>query len=115
MDKNKNKKYVLCLDKTHKYSNSKAINFDGNIYDNELEISENTYESIKLPIKIVDGNFVEIDIEEMPIVEPIEVEKSPMELLQEENKILRIQVQAMTENQTFLEDCIIELAQEVYK
>lgn len=42
-------------------------------------------------------------------------EKMELEILQEENRILKTQVQAMTENQTFLEDCIVELAQEVYK
>lgn len=40
---------------------------------------------------------------------------SELEVLKEENKMLKTQVQAMTENQTFLEDCIVELAQEVYK
>jgi len=41
----------------------------------------------------------------------------PMTLkeLEEENKRLKTQVSAMNDNQTFLEDCIIELAQEVCK
>lgn len=49
------------------------------------------------------------------IYEPIIIPKTTLEIVQEENTILKKQIQAMTENQTFLENCIIELAQEIYK
>lgn len=41
-------------------------------------------------------------------------ELSPAELLQSENKLLKAQLQALTERSEFLDDCIAEMATQVY-
>ena len=40
--------------------------------------------------------------------------QDPLSILYNENKILKSKVQALTESNQFLEDCIIELAETVY-
>ena len=46
--------------------------------------------------------------------EPVEPEPTPMEVLQQENKLLKAQVSALSANQEFLEDCLIEVGQVIY-
>lgn len=50
-----------------------------------------------------------------PMPEPEPTEPAPtLEDLQAENKTLRAQVNLLQEQQTFLEDCLLEMADEVY-
>lgn len=42
-------------------------------------------------------------------------EKEPLEILKDENKLLKAQIQAQQERSDFIEDCIAEMAMEVYK
>lgn len=54
-----------------------------------------------------------IDVEktgELVIKEPVD----PVAELQQENKTLKAQVQALTESNQFLEDCLVEMAEIVY-
>ena len=46
--------------------------------------------------------------------EPAEPEPGELEILQAENKTLKAQVQALSEQQGFYEDCIAEMASVVY-
>lgn len=41
-------------------------------------------------------------------------QKSPVQILQEENTLLKAQVKAMSERSDFIEDCIAEMASKVY-
>jgi hypothetical protein len=41
-------------------------------------------------------------------------QKSPVQILQEENTLLKAQVKAMSERSDFIEDCIAEMATKVY-
>lgn len=45
---------------------------------------------------------------------PENPEPTPISLLQEENKLLKSQLQAQTERSDFIEDCIAEMAMMVY-
>ena len=51
-------------------------------------------------------------IEEDPIDEP--KQKDPLEALAAENTKLKAQLKLQSEHQTFLEDCILEMADVVY-
>lgn len=42
------------------------------------------------------------------------LQKSPVQVLQEENALLKAQVKAMSERSDFIEDCIAEMASKVY-
>lgn len=51
------------------------------------------------------------------VYDPLPVEKTPadqMEVLQQENALLKAQVQALSDRGEFIEDCIAEMAQVVY-
>lgn len=62
-----------------------------------------------------DGAIVERTQEEMDRdLAPMGTEHDPMEALQEENTLLRAQVQALADRGEFLEDCIAEMAMVVY-
>ena len=41
-------------------------------------------------------------------------QKTPVQFLQEENTLLKAQIQAMSERSDFIEDCIAEMASKVY-
>lgn len=91
--------------------------------ENEIEISEELCNEISCPCRFTLDENGQINFWEectLPLdlflqIEPKPEVKTITEILQEENKILKIQIQAMNSNQMFLEDCIIELAQEIYK
>ena len=46
--------------------------------------------------------------------EPPKPQPTEIEILQKENKLLKAQVNALAEQQEFLEDCLIEIGQVVY-
>lgn len=78
-----------------------------NIYENKIKIN-----SI-----IGDEDFVkELCLNNNYTYEKIEVpeKKSDVEQLQQENKLLKAQLQAQTERSDFIEDCIAEMAGVVY-
>ena len=50
---------------------------------------------------------------EDPLPEP-DSEASPLEILLEENKLLKAQVKSLEETQEFLSDCLIEMSSVVY-
>lgn len=78
-----------------------------NIYENKIKIN-----SI-----IGDEDFVkELCLNNNYTYEKIEVpeKKSDVEQLQQENKLLKAQLQAQTERSDFIEDCIAEIAGVVY-
>lgn len=66
--------------------------------------------------KLVDGLAVETTAAEQAeeLAEKPPMPPTPTEVLQEENRLLRAQVQAATERQDFVEDCIAEMAAQVY-
>lgn len=58
------------------------------------------------------GNLIDIiKTGDKPVYEP---SPSPIELLQNENKRLNAKIQALTESNQFLEDCLVEMAEIVY-
>lgn len=59
---------------------------------------------------IEDGKLLRVpdDIPETPSV------PTPVEILEQENKLLKAQLQAQTERSDFIEDCIAEMATMVY-
>lgn len=78
-----------------------------NIYENKIKIN-----SI-----IGDEDFVkELCLNNNYTYEKIEVpeKKSDVEQLQQENKLLKAQLQAQTERSDFIEDCIAEMAGVIY-
>ena len=78
-----------------------------NIYENKIKIN-----SI-----IGDEDFVkELCLNNNYTYEKIEVpeKKSDVEQLQQENKLLKAQLQVQTERSDFIEDCIAEMAGVVY-
>ena len=78
-----------------------------NIYENKIKIN-----SI-----IGDEDFVkELCLNNNYTYEKIEVpeKKSDVEQLQQENKLLKAQLQAQTERSDFIEDCIAEMAGIIY-
>ncbi|MEA5085112.1 MAG: hypothetical protein VB018_13340 [Lachnospiraceae bacterium] len=85
----------------------------GNYFDTPLTNDDGVY-----LYKYVDGIVAERTAEEIAadipekVAVPTDAEK--IETLQGENTLLKAQVNALSENQEFLEDCLIEMAQEVY-
>ena len=78
-----------------------------NIYENKIKIN-----SI-----IGDEDFVkELCLNNNYTYEKIEVpeKKSDVEKIQQENKLLKAQLQAQTERSDFIEDCIAEMAGVIY-
>lgn len=78
-----------------------------NIYENKIKIN-----SI-----IGDEDFVkELCLNNNYTYEKIEVpeKKSDVEQLQQENKLLKVQLKAQTERSDFIEECIAEMAGVVY-
>lgn len=81
----------------------------------------NIYENGKLVNNIVASeNFVKKYIENTSmtyelIIEPQKTYKEPtLDSLQQENKLLKAQLQAQTERSDFIEDCIAEMAGVIY-
>ena len=83
----------------------------------------------KVPNEMIDAlmethGFCEIEIEgdtvksftavEPPYIPPVPDEPTDVEILQKENKLLKAQVEALSEQQEFLEDCLIEVGQVIY-
>ena len=66
----------------------------------------------KLPPK---KGYVEVEVNGKRAYQKIPNEHDDIiESLTKENKVLKAQVAALTENQTFLENCLIEVGQVVY-
>ena len=65
-------------------------------------------------LEIENGALVDITPLARPEPEPTEPEPGELEILQAENKTLKAQVQALSEQQGFYEDCIAEMASVVY-
>lgn len=66
---------------------------------------------------VVNGNHVYRDVETGEIVEnptPKKTDAEHISELKHENTLLRAQVQAMTDRNDFIEDCIAEMAETVY-
>ena len=63
-------------------------------------------------LEIENGALVDITPLERP--EPAEPEPDGLEILQAENRMLKAQVDALSEQQAFYEDCIAEMASVVY-
>jgi len=119
---------ILAYDKINALDNDELSNKERDRISNEIKILDDTVYIVddilqsELSAKIR-NNFPNIafilgedgKLVDVTILEKTEKPKTYMELIQEENAMLKLQVSAMNTNQTFLEDCIIELAQEVYK
>lgn len=65
-------------------------------------------------LEIENGALVNITPLERPEPEPAEPEPGELEILQAENRMLKAQVDALSEQQAFYEDCIAEMASVVY-
>lgn len=63
---------------------------------------------------VLDDNCNLIDVIKTQDKPVYEQEPSDIEILQEENKILKAKNQALSESVQFLEDCIVEMAEIVY-
>lgn len=66
---------------------------------------------------VTDGvvtSWIAGEITIMPSDAPAPEQPPTLEDLQAENKLLRAQVGVLQEQQTFLEDCLLEMADEVY-
>lgn len=85
-------------------------------------ITQESYREIKVQrsnwreeLKFLEKNPTQEEIDawekEHPILSP---PLSPTDLLEKENQMLRAQVQAASERQDFVEDCIAEMAAQVY-
>lgn len=60
------------------------------------------------------GVLTSITKVEPPYIPEPEPQPTDIEILQKENHLLRAQVEALSEQQEFLEDCLIEVGQVVY-
>lgn len=75
------------------------------------------YDGAVLRYKLVDGKVVERTVEEIEVdkaklPKPV-IPKTNAEL-EQENKLLKAQLNAATERSDFIEDCIAEMAMQVY-
>lgn len=75
------------------------------------------YDGAVLRYKLVDGNVVErtteeIEADKAKLPKPV-IPKTNAEL-EQENKLLKAQLNAATERSDFIEDCIAEMAMQVY-
>ena len=66
--------------------------------------------------KLVDNSVVQRSDAELAEIEAAKppISPTPIEELQAENKLLKAQIQAQTERNDFMEDCIAEMAAQVY-
>lgn len=60
-----------------------------------------------------EGNLVDV-VKNDVVVKVPEPKPSPIEVLQDENRTLKAQVQALSESNFFLEECLVEMAEIVY-
>lgn len=75
------------------------------------------YDGVVLRYKLVDGKVVErtaeeIEADKAKLPKPV-IPKTNAEL-EQENKLLKAQLNAATERSDFIEDCIAEMAMQVY-
>lgn len=80
-------------------------------------LSKPLYDGAVLRYKLVDGKVVErtaeeIEADKAKLPKPV-IPKTNAEL-EQENKLLKAQLNAATERSDFIEDCIAEMAQVVY-
>jgi hypothetical protein len=64
--------------------------------------------------KLTIEEYTTISGEAFPEDVPVEKEPTAIELLKKEDKVLSAKIQALTESNQFLEDCIVEMAEIVY-
>jgi hypothetical protein len=78
-----------------------------------VELEDNFTPEMTKQYRVNDGS---LSIVERLMSETTEDEETPvtLESLQEENKLLKAQVQAQSDRSDFLEDCIAEMALEIY-
>lgn len=80
-------------------------------------LSKPLYDGAVLRYKLVDGKIVErtaeeIEADKAKLPKPV-IPKTNAEL-EQENKLLKAQLNAATERSDFIEDCIAEMAMQVY-
>lgn len=80
-------------------------------------LSKPLYDGAVLRYKLVDGKVVErtaeeIEADKAKLPKPV-IPKTNAEL-EQENKLLKAQLNAVTERSDFIEDCIAEMAMQVY-
>ena len=80
--------------------------YNNSEYINTIVCSPDDISSIAL----LYGYTYELEKEDIDNIMPL----SPIEQLQQENKLLKAQLQAQTERSDFIEDCIAEMAGVVY-
>ena len=61
---------------------SKAKNYDDKIHESEIELTEGQYNTIPIPCKLVDGEFVPCEYPKINMDDDVETETEPTEVEQ---------------------------------
>ena len=69
--------------------------------------------AISKPLLPYNPGYVEVEVDGKRVYQITESEKERLRLI-DENKMLKLQLQAVTERNDFIEDCIAEIAMSVY-
>lgn len=91
-------------------------NFDKYYHAQSNYLEKSIYTEDGIPrYKLVDGKAVERTSEEIEADKPKPPEPQPtIEDLKKENELLKAQIQAQSDRNDFMEDCIAEIAMQLY-
>lgn len=103
------------------------LELNGNCYISEETLTEATFKGKLSYVEITDDDGYTVAYCDMMLVWPavpegdsrtwfilLDKPEPTLAELQQENKLLKAQVQALNENQEFLENCLVEVGQIIY-